>query len=280
MRCGWARTGRAGFRLTAGRAARACGRRSARGAVLISEPLAWRLRLSARRARSPSPRAGGPRAFPIAGVYREYGNDRGEGLHRAAAPTGACWRDEAIGGLGLYLEPRVSAAAHSRRLRAAARGRQALLHPLQRGSARAVDAHLRAHLRHHAGAVLARRGRGGDRAGERAARLAARARARAGAAAHPGRDARGQRRAGDRADALHGRAAVLAAAARRTPHRARADRGHQPPRLRLADRSASGCPRSSPTRSSLALARRARRRPCIRRGAAPRAPLAAGLREE
>ena len=127
--------------------------------------------------------AAGPRAFTIAGVYREYGNDRGEVLMDLGVYQ-RLWRDEAIGGLGIYLAPGV-AVPRVRRGSARRGARPAgALHPLQRRAARAVDAHLRAHLRHHARAVLAGRRRGGDRTGERAARLGAGARPRARAAAH------------------------------------------------------------------------------------------------
>ncbi|HXN79662.1 MAG TPA: FtsX-like permease family protein, partial [Steroidobacteraceae bacterium] len=96
----------------------------ARGAILISEPLAWRL--------GPAPldtltltTASGPRAFAVAGVYREYGNDRGEVL-MSLGTYQRLWDDEAISGLGIYLAPGVEAAVAVGELRAAARGRQAL----------------------------------------------------------------------------------------------------------------------------------------------------------
>jgi len=99
--------------------------RFARGAILISEPLAWRL--------GPAPldtltltTASGPRAFAVAGVYREYGNDRGEVL-MSLGQYQRLWGDEAISGLGIYLAPGVEASVAVGELRAAARGRQALL---------------------------------------------------------------------------------------------------------------------------------------------------------
>ncbi len=72
------------------------------GSIVISEPLAWKLRL-ARGDELTLLTVAGPRAFPVAGVYREYGNDRGIILmHRGVYSH--WWRDEAVTSLGLYLE--------------------------------------------------------------------------------------------------------------------------------------------------------------------------------
>ncbi|HYM26851.1 MAG TPA: ABC transporter permease, partial [Steroidobacteraceae bacterium] len=69
---------RGAFRFSAGDPARAW-QQFAAGAVLISEPLAWRLALAPHDTLTLTTTAG-PRAFAVAGVYREYGNDRGEVL--------------------------------------------------------------------------------------------------------------------------------------------------------------------------------------------------------
>lgn len=114
----------AGFRFTAGDPARAWGE-FARGAVLISEPLAWRLSL-APGGRLTLTTDAGARGFPVAGVYREYGNDRGEVLIDLAEYR-RWWRDEGIAGLGLYLAPGVTAEQVSDAVRAAVGSRQALL---------------------------------------------------------------------------------------------------------------------------------------------------------
>jgi putative ABC transport system permease protein len=114
----------AGFRLTAGVAAQAWPQFRS-GAVLISEPLAWRLSLapgSDLTLTTPS----GPHAFTVAAVYREYGNDRGEVLMDLAHYR-TWWHDAGVAALGLYLAPGVSAPEAVRALRAAAGGRQALL---------------------------------------------------------------------------------------------------------------------------------------------------------
>ncbi len=97
----------------------------ARGAILISEPLAWRLGLAPHDALTLTT-ASGPRAFAVAGVYREYGNDRGEVLI-SLAQYQRLWGDEAISGLGIYLAPGVEAQRAVSELRAAAGHRQALL---------------------------------------------------------------------------------------------------------------------------------------------------------
>jgi putative ABC transport system permease protein len=116
--------GYAGFRFTQGDPARAWPQ-FLHGAILISEPLAWRLRLTPGAPltlRTPS----GPRTFTVAGVYREYGNDRGEVLINLAQYQ-RLWNDAAISALALYLAPGVSAQHAVPELRAAVHGRQALL---------------------------------------------------------------------------------------------------------------------------------------------------------
>jgi len=114
----------AGFRFTAGDPQQAW-REFGRGAILISEPLAWRLSLA-----PGSPltlvTAVGARAFVVAGVYREYSNDRGEVLIDLGEYR-RWWRDDAIAGLGLYLAPGVSDSQLIGALRAATGTQQALL---------------------------------------------------------------------------------------------------------------------------------------------------------
>lgn len=96
-----------------------------RGALLLSDSLAWRLHLRPGESLSlvtPS----GSREFPIAGVYREYGSGLGSammsfGIYRQL------WQDDAVTAVGLYLSHGVDAAGEIPRLQAAAAGRQALL---------------------------------------------------------------------------------------------------------------------------------------------------------
>ncbi len=95
-----------------------------RGEVIVSEPLAWRLQLEA-GGNITLTTAEGQREFRIAGIYREYGNDRGNvvidrNVYRRY------WKDDAITGLGLYLAPDVNSENVIEALRAAAAGRQAL----------------------------------------------------------------------------------------------------------------------------------------------------------
>lgn len=97
----------------------------AAGAVLISEPLAWRLRLKVGGALALTTRSGDHR-FPIAGVFRAYGNDRGNVLMSLPVYR-QFWGDGAITALSIFLQPGVQSAAMIARLRAAAHGRQALL---------------------------------------------------------------------------------------------------------------------------------------------------------
>jgi putative ABC transport system permease protein len=94
------------------------------GAILISEPLGWRLGLHPGDSLRLTT-AAGARDFRIAGVYREYGNDRGEILMDLDEYRSR-WHDPEIGGLGIYLDAGVTATAAVSALRAAAGGRQAL----------------------------------------------------------------------------------------------------------------------------------------------------------
>src|SRR2546429_9637698 len=113
----------AGVRFTQASATSAW-REFARGAILISEPLAWRLQLAPHDTLTLTT-ASGPRAFPVAGVYREYGNDRGEvlmGLDEYRRP----WGDDAVNGVGILFAPGVQGRGAAGVVRAAARGRQAL----------------------------------------------------------------------------------------------------------------------------------------------------------
>jgi putative ABC transport system permease protein len=114
----------AGFRFTAGDP-RSAWPEFARGAVLISEPLAWRLSLAPGGALTLTT-ADGPHSFRVAGVYREYGNDRGEVLIDLGHYR-RWWRDDGIAGLGLYLAPGADVSRTIAELRGAAHGRQALL---------------------------------------------------------------------------------------------------------------------------------------------------------
>jgi putative ABC transport system permease protein len=114
----------AGFQLTSGDPAQAW-RAYGRGALLVSEPLAWRLQLHV-GGHLELMTARGQHAFEIAAIYREYGNERGTALLNRAVYA-AWWGDDALTALGLYLGPGVQPAAVLAQLHAVARGRQALL---------------------------------------------------------------------------------------------------------------------------------------------------------
>ncbi len=96
-----------------------------RGALLLSDSLAWRLSLRPGQSLS-LVTASGPRRFPIAGIYHEYGSGLGSAMISLAVYR-RLWRDDAVTAVGLYLEPGVAAAGEIPRLQAAAGGRQALL---------------------------------------------------------------------------------------------------------------------------------------------------------
>ena len=113
-----------GFRFTAGEPSRAWPQFGS-GAILISEPLAWRLSRSVGDSLTLET-AAGPRTFTVAGVYREYGNDRGEVLMDLGHYQ-RWWQDDGIATLGLYLSPGTSVAQVVSGLRRTAHGQQALL---------------------------------------------------------------------------------------------------------------------------------------------------------
>jgi putative ABC transport system permease protein len=97
----------------------------ARGAILVAEPLAWRLQLHPGDHLSLNT-AHGPRSFGVAGIYREYGNDRGGVLMERAVYL-RDWGDDGITTLGLFLAPGARLDRVLDALYAAAAGRQALL---------------------------------------------------------------------------------------------------------------------------------------------------------
>jgi putative ABC transport system permease protein len=112
-----------GFRFTQGDPARAWPEFRG-GAVLISEPLAWRLSLAPGSTLTLNT-ASGPHPFSVAGVYREYGNERGEVLMDLGTYR-HWWRDDGIAALGLYLAPGSDVTQVVGELRASTAGRQAL----------------------------------------------------------------------------------------------------------------------------------------------------------
>lgn len=116
--------GYAALQLVAGEPARAW-TAFEQGSVIVSEPLAWRLQLRLDD-ELPLSTASGLRRFRIAGIYREYGNDRGNVLI-SLDQYRRWWHDDQVTAMGLYLAPGVQPGAVVAGMRAAAHGRQALL---------------------------------------------------------------------------------------------------------------------------------------------------------
>jgi putative ABC transport system permease protein len=98
--------------------------RIAAGAVLVAEPLAYRLNLRVGSTLQLTT-AQGARSFSVAGVFREYGNDRGS-VRISRAVYRRLWQDDAVSGLAMVVTPAADVAAVERDLYAAAAGRQAL----------------------------------------------------------------------------------------------------------------------------------------------------------
>ena len=119
------RTGQSALQFVAGDAAHAWPDFKA-GAVIIAEPLAWRLQLRVGD-KLPLSTASGVQTFRVAAIYREYGNDRGNVL-MSLAQYRRLWHDDEITAMGIYLAPGgAQPAAVIAQMRAAVRGGQALL---------------------------------------------------------------------------------------------------------------------------------------------------------
>jgi putative ABC transport system permease protein len=113
-----------GLQMVRGDAARAWAALGEAAAVLVSEPFAWRHRLSP-GAMLTLHTAHGPHPFRVAGVFRDYGSERGMLLMGLPAYR-AHFRDSGVTGLGLTLAPGAEASAVTGRLRALAGPRQVL----------------------------------------------------------------------------------------------------------------------------------------------------------
>jgi putative ABC transport system permease protein len=94
------------------------------GAVIVSEPLAWRLQVGV-GGKLPMYTANGQRQFDVVAVYKEYGNDQGNVLMSRDVYQ-RLWQDDSVTAIGLYLKPGTDASAAKASLRAAAAGRQSL----------------------------------------------------------------------------------------------------------------------------------------------------------
>ena len=96
-----------------------------KGGILVSEPLAYRaqLKLGDELALATG---SGTQPFRIAGIYREYGNDRGTVLMSLEVYR-KYWHDDGITAVGVYVGGGVSVEQLMARFRDTARGRQSLL---------------------------------------------------------------------------------------------------------------------------------------------------------
>jgi putative ABC transport system permease protein len=95
-----------------------------KGEIVISEPLAYRTQLNLGNTLT-LPTDAGPHTFRIAGIYREYGNDRGTVLISLAVYR-KFWRDDGITAIGFYVAPGVSLEQVMASFRETARGKQSL----------------------------------------------------------------------------------------------------------------------------------------------------------
>jgi putative ABC transport system permease protein len=95
------------------------------GAVLVSEPLAYRRGLGV-GSRLELETDRGPRAFTVAGVFADYGSDQGVVMLSRRAYE-AAWDDRGVSSLGLFAAPGADLARLVTELRARAGPDQALL---------------------------------------------------------------------------------------------------------------------------------------------------------
>jgi putative ABC transport system permease protein len=95
-----------------------------KGDIVISEPLAYRTQLNPGNTLR-LPTDSGPHAFRIAGIYREYGNDRGTVLMSLRVYR-KYWHDDGITAVGFYVAPRVPLEQVMAGFRELARGKQSL----------------------------------------------------------------------------------------------------------------------------------------------------------
>jgi len=95
-----------------------------KGAIVISEPLAYRTRLNPGDTLA-LPTDSGPQQFRIAGIYREYGNDRGTVLMSLPVYR-RFWHDDGVTAAGFYVGGGHSVQQVMTQFRELARGKQAL----------------------------------------------------------------------------------------------------------------------------------------------------------
>jgi putative ABC transport system permease protein len=108
------------------------------GAVLVSEPFAYRHRLPARGAALALETDRGLRTFPVAGVFYDYATERGLVLISRDVYE-RFWDDRAISSLGVYVAPGRDAREVARTLRAALADRALLVRPHRALRAHALE---------------------------------------------------------------------------------------------------------------------------------------------
>jgi putative ABC transport system permease protein len=96
-----------------------------KGDIVISEPLAYRTRLNPGDTLA-LPTDAGPRTFRIAGIYREYGNDRGTVLMSLPVYR-EYWHDDGVTAVGFYVDRGRPLQQVMTDFRDLARGKQSLL---------------------------------------------------------------------------------------------------------------------------------------------------------
>jgi len=105
---------KSGYRLIAGNPATAWHAFETEGAVIVSEPLAYRHALKVGMTVT-LPTDRGPREFPIAGIFLDYGSEHGRILlHRDTYRR--FWDDATVRSTAVYAEPEVELAELRRRL--------------------------------------------------------------------------------------------------------------------------------------------------------------------
>jgi putative ABC transport system permease protein len=95
-----------------------------KGAIVVSEPLAYRTRLNPGDTLA-LPTDTGPHPFRIAGIYREYGNDRGTVLMSLPVYR-KYWHDDGVTAVGFYVAPGQSLQQVMAQFRDLAKGKQSL----------------------------------------------------------------------------------------------------------------------------------------------------------
>jgi putative ABC transport system permease protein len=96
-------------------------KRVEQGAVLVSEPFAFRRRVPPRGGSVTLRTDRGPRVFPVAGIYYDYASERGAVL-MARGVYERHWEDRRLSSLAVYVSPGASADDVAARLRAALAG--------------------------------------------------------------------------------------------------------------------------------------------------------------